>query len=194
MENEHIKKIKANKGWFKLEDRIKELDYHTELQPLTNPFTFGGYKYVAPYYGSSTDADFISAMISYSRNEKLPKGVDALFLILSTSGKAQDKHFMSKSSVINRNNKFLVLLETTWTGADFDGQKREAAKNWCRKGKELLKKWIQITTYIESEEDHFENFDDEYKLYAKKLKKMYDPENKLNPFKIKTPIHENGSQ
>ena len=190
MENEHIKKIKSNKGWFKLEDGIKELDYHTELQALTNPFTLGGYKYMADYYGNSTDEDFISAMISHCRDEKLPKGVDAVFLILSIAGKVQDKNLMAKSSVINRHNKFFVVLETTWTGADFDGQKREAAKSWCQKGKELLKKWIQISTYVDSEEDHFEKFEEEYKLNAKKLKKMYDPENKLNPFKIKTSIHD----
>jgi len=104
-------------GWFTVENKLRPMSYHKDLQTLTVPLTNKGNIYLSDFLVGSMDKTlpekFIEELLVYTRKSLPSTLLNAMVLFGSMGGQYQSA---DKYATITMQFKFALILLLWWSG------------------------------------------------------------------------------
>jgi FAD/FMN-containing dehydrogenase len=144
-------------GWFKLENSLKPISFHGDLQTITTKVIHSGFIYqtitIIGERGQPLGNEFISELLAFTRSplpKELKEGVIILFPTGGEMGRADDGTKTCLNAAV-RLGRYFAVVECYWKPECGDAGKT-AARDWVKIAYALLTKKSHATfTYAPDE-------------------------------------------
>lgn len=132
-------------GWFKVQNDVKPISYHSGLQRITQPVSHAGYIYTSLVQVGSIDtplpASVLEELVRHAKSKPHPamNATDSFILIFPFGGAVRTVAAEGKTSVdvAVRSARYFVILEAQWRPGTGDAG-RDAARAWVRAAANIL--------------------------------------------------------
>ena len=173
-------------GWLVVEDSIRPMSYHDEVQEMTRQHNQSGYLYnTLVQLGNLSEPlpdEFFQEMVAFTRRAKhqsLRRTEVALFVV----GRGYDSEIPAHKTSLDqasRDCRYFAIVDSHWD-EKYGEEGKEEAKGWARECARILSKYCVAKTFHAAhageERESTISFDDDLIRYLHRLKSKYDPQN-----------------